>query len=156
MFLVGFGFDSHKFEEGRSLYLGGVHIPYGKGLKGHSDGDALIHALTDAILSALGEPDIGELFPDSDPKWKDVSSLVFLEEAIKRMKDKNYSILNLDCTVVTNEPKIKNYKTQIREKLSSLLGIDYSKLNVKGKTREGFCEGDGLLCFCVVLLKHEG
>ncbi len=156
MFLIGFGFDSHEFEENKPLYLGGVYIPYKKGLKGHSDGDALIHAITDAILSALGEPDIGELFPDSDPRWKNVPSMVFLEEAIKRMRSKKFTIVNLDCTVVTNEPKIKDYKTQIKENLSSLLGIDYSKVNVKGKTREGFCKGEGLVCYCVVLLKHEG
>ncbi len=156
MFLIGFGFDSHKFEEDKPLYLGGVYIPYKRGLKGHSDGDALIHAITDAILSALGEPDIGELFPDTDPRWRGVSSLLFLEEAMKRMKNKNYTISNLDCTVVTNEPKIKDYKTQIREKLSNLLGVDYSRVNVKGKTKEGFCESEGLVCYCVVLLKHEG
>ncbi len=156
MFLIGFGFDSHKFQDGKELYLGGVNIPHKRGLKGHSDGDALLHAITDAILSALGEPDIGELFPDTDSRWKNKPSLIFLEEAIKRMKNKHYGILNLDCTIVANEPKIKDYKHQIRQRLSQILGIDYSRVNIKGKTREGFCEGDVLVCYCVVLLKHEG
>ncbi len=154
MFSVGLGFDSHAFEDGKALYLGGVRIDYPKGLKGHSDADVLLHAITDAILSALGEPDIGELFPDTDPRYRDAPSVIFLEEALRRMREKKYSILNVDCTLIADEPRIKNYKPSIRQNLARLLGVDYERVNVKGKRREGFCEGVGIACFCVVLLKH--
>ncbi len=156
MFLIGLGFDSHTFKEDKPLYLGGVRIDYPKGLKGHSDADVLLHAVTDAILSALGEPDIGELFPNSDPRYRNAPSIIFLEEALKRMEEKRYRIVNVDCTLVADEPKIKDYKTLIRQNLARFLGTDYERVNVKGKRREGFCEGEGIACFCVVLLKHEG
>ena len=156
MFLVGLGFDSHAFEEGKELQIGGVTIDYPKGLKGHSDADLLLHAITDAILSALGEPDIGELFPDKDPRWKGKSSRFFLEEALKRMRSKGYTLVNVDCTLIADEPKIRDYKKRIRENLSKLLNLDINRVNLKGKTREGFCQEDGMACFCVVLLSHEG
>ncbi|RME08933.1 MAG: 2-C-methyl-D-erythritol 2,4-cyclodiphosphate synthase, partial [Aquificota bacterium] len=103
---IGLGFDSHGFEEGKPLKLGGVRIEFPKGLKGHSDGDVLLHAITDAILGALGEPDIGQLFPDTDPRWKDADSVLFLQEALRRMKARGYRIVNLDCLFIADQPRI--------------------------------------------------
>ena len=149
---IGFGFDSHEFVEGKKLVLGGVEIPFGYGLKGHSDGDALLHAITDAILGAIGERDIGEIFKDTDSRWKDVSSEIFLGKAIKLMEEKGFRILNLDCVIITDQPKIAPYKNKIRENLSKILGISKDRISVKGKRREGLCEGNGLICLCNVLL----
>ena len=149
---VGFGFDSHEFVKGKKLILGGVEIPYEYGLKGHSDGDALLHAITDAILGALGEKDIGEIFSDRDPRWKDADSEIFLREALRIMKGKGFKISNLDCVIITDKPKIAPYKEQIKENLSKLLEIPKEIISIKGKRREGFCEGDGLVCMCTLLL----
>ena len=149
---VGLGFDSHEFEEGKTLYLGGLKIDFPYGLRGHSDGDVLLHAITDAILGALGEPDIGELFSDKDDRWKGASSRLFLEEALRRMRDKGYEIFNLDCVLIADEPKVTPYKSAIKESLSKLLGIPSESISIKGKRREGFCEAKGMACMCVVLL----
>ncbi|MEN3028432.1 MAG: 2-C-methyl-D-erythritol 2,4-cyclodiphosphate synthase [Aquificaceae bacterium] len=155
-FRVGLGFDAHLFEEGKPLKLGGVLINSPVGLKGHSDGDALLHAITDAILGALGEPDIGELFPDKDPRWKGADSQVFLQEALRRMEEKRYRIANLDCVVVADQPRVSPHKEAIRKKLAELLCVPVEVLSLKGKTREGLCKEEGLACFCTVLLVHEG
>lgn len=153
---VGLGFDSHAFEDGKPLRLGGVRVDFPAGLRGHSDGDVLLHAITDAILGALGEPDIGQLFPDRDPRWKDADSRLFLQEALRRMKEGGYSILNLDCVLVTDKPRIAPYRDSIRESLSGLLGIAPECISVKGKSREGFCKEEGIACFCTIVLIHEG
>jgi len=149
---IGFGFDSHEFVEGKKLLLGGVEIPYQYGLKGHSDGDALLHAITDAILGALGERDIGQIFKDTDPRWKDANSEVFLREALRLMEEKGFKISNLDCVIVTDEPKIAPYKEKIRENLSKILEIPKDRISIKGKRREGFCKEKGLVCMCTLLL----
>ncbi len=156
MIRVGFGFDSHEFQEGKPLYMGGVLIDYPKGLKGHSDSDVLLHAITDAILGALGEPDMGQLFPDTDPRWKGKRSDTFLKEALKRMRGKGYRILNLDCVIITDSPKISPTKEKIRGSLAKLLGVDEGIISLKGKTKEGFCREEGIVCMCVILLGHEG
>ncbi len=155
---IGLGFDSHEFEEGKPLYLGGVRIDFPHGLKGHSDGDVLLHAITDAILGALGEPDIGELFSDKDKRWRGARSGVFLEEALRRMRDQGYDVVNLDCVLIADEPKISPYKGIIRENLSKLLGVPEDRISLKGKRKEGFCESKGMACMCVVLLgkRDEG
>lgn len=156
MFLrIGLGFDSHEFEEGKPLYLGGVLIEHTAGFKGHSDGDILLHAITDALLSAIGEPDIGELFPDRDERWKNASSEVFLEEALKRMRNKGFSIINLDCVLVMDDPKISPYKNVIVDNLSRIMHVDKTAISIKGKRREGFCKDKGAVCYCVILLGHE-
>ncbi|NPB06202.1 MAG: 2-C-methyl-D-erythritol 2,4-cyclodiphosphate synthase [Aquificae bacterium] len=155
MLRVGLGLDGHLFEEGKKLVLGGVEIPAPFGLKGHSDGDALLHALTDAILGALGEPDIGELFPDEDPRFKGTPSSLFLQEALKRAKAKGYRLVNADCVVVTDRPKLSPYKELIRENLARLLGVEKERVNLKAKRREGFCREEGLFCQCVVLLAAD-
>ncbi|AAC07056.1 2-C-methyl-D-erythritol 2,4-cyclodiphosphate synthase [Aquifex aeolicus] len=149
---IGFGFDSHEFVEGKLLILGGVEIEKDYGLKGHSDGDALLHAITDAILGALGERDIGEIFKDTDPRWKNAPSRIFLEKALEVMSEKGFNISNIDCVIVADRPKIAPHKERIKESLSKLLGIPKERISLKGKRREGFCEGNGLVCMCTVLL----
>ncbi|MCS7262475.1 MAG: 2-C-methyl-D-erythritol 2,4-cyclodiphosphate synthase [Aquificaceae bacterium] len=153
---VGLGFDSHPFEKGKPLKLGGILIDFPMGLKGHSDGDALLHAVADALLGAVGEPDIGELFPDTDPRWKDVDSVLFLKEALRRVREKGYRLLNLDCVILADQPKIAPYKDSIRKSLSELLELPVECISVKGKRREGFCQEEGLACLCTLLLVHEG
>ncbi len=153
---IGLGFDSHEFEEGKKLMLGGVKIESEFGLKGHSDGDALLHAITDALLGAIGEEDIGQLFRDSDPKWKDADSKIFLLEAMRRVKEKGYRVVNLDCVIIADRPKIAPYKESIKESLSKLLEIEKSRISVKGKRREGFAKMEGLGCICSLLLRREG
>ena len=155
---IGLGFDSHEFEEGKPLYLGGVRIDFPHGLKGHSDGDVLLHAITDAILGAFGEPDIGELFSDKDKRWRGARSEVFLEEALRRMRQRGYEVVNLDCVLIADEPKISPHKEAIRENISRLLGVSGDRISLKGKRREGFCEAKGMACMCVVLLgkRDEG
>jgi 2-C-methyl-D-erythritol 2,4-cyclodiphosphate synthase len=156
MFRVGFGFDSHPFDENkRGLKLGGVFVEADFGLKGHSDADVLLHAITDAILGALSAPDIGELFPPSDPQWKDADSVIFLKEALKIMRENGYRIGNIDCTLVCEKPKISPLKEKIRKKLSQLLEIDEGRVNIKGKTPEGFCSLEGIAVYCVALLVKE-
>ncbi|WP_029551960.1 2-C-methyl-D-erythritol 2,4-cyclodiphosphate synthase [Thermocrinis jamiesonii] len=155
MFRIGFGFDSHDFEEGKPLVLGGVLIDFPKGLKGHSDGDVLLHALTDALLSAVGEEDIGQLFSDKDPRWKLAQSSLFLKSALEKVSKKGYMIVNVDCTLIADEPKIAPIKNKIIQNLSLLLGIEQERISVKGKTREGFCQSEGIACFCVVLLQEK-
>ncbi len=155
MFRIGFGFDSHDFEEGKPLVLGGVLIDFPKGLKGHSDGDVLLHALTDALLSAVGEEDIGQLFSDKDPRWKLAQSSLFLKSALEKVSKKGYMIVNVDCTLIADEPKIAPIKNRIIQNLSLLLGIEQERISVKGKTREGFCQSEGIACFCVVLLQEK-
>ncbi|WP_457599936.1 2-C-methyl-D-erythritol 2,4-cyclodiphosphate synthase [Hydrogenivirga sp.] len=151
-FRTGLGFDSHEFEEGKPLVIGGVEIDFPYGLKGHSDGDVLIHAITDAILGALGEPDIGELFSDRDERWRGAPSELFLREAVKRMRSRGYELVNLDCVIIADKPKIAPYKEDIRKRLSEILGVPANRISLKGKRREGFCEVDGMACMCTVLL----
>ncbi len=156
MIRVGLGFDSHEFEEGKPLLLGGVKIDYPKGLKGHSDGDVLLHAITDALLGAVGEEDIGQLFPDTDEKWKGAGSEVFLKEALRRAKERGFRLINIDCVLITDEPKIAPYKQAIKKRLSELLELAEENISLKGKRREGFCREEGIACLCVVLLSYEG
>jgi len=151
---IGLGFDSHQFEEGKPLFLGGVRIESPCGLKGHSDGDALLHALTDAVLGALGEPDIGSLFSDTEERWRNASSEIFLREALRRMRDRGYSLVNVDCVLVADRPRVADHRERIRENLSRLLGIPKENVSVKGKRREGLEAGEGLLCICTVLLER--
>jgi 2-C-methyl-D-erythritol 2,4-cyclodiphosphate synthase len=140
---IGHGYDLHRLEPvppagaGRPLMLGGVAIPSDRGPVSHSDGDALLHAVTDAILGALGAPDIGELFPDSAPENAGRDSADFLREATRRLAAAGYAIGNLDATVILERPKLAPHKPQVRARLAELLGVDPSRVNVKGKTHEG-------------------
>ncbi len=136
MFRIGQGFDIHRLVEGRKLILGGVEIPHTKGLLGHSDADALIHAIIDALFGALALGDIGTHFPDTDPKYKDIDSTILLKEAYKIILENGYRINNLDNTIIIEEPKMKPYINLMQKKLSSIFNIEENKISIKAKTME--------------------
>ena len=137
MIRVGIGYDSHRFQEGRPLILGGVTVPHTHGLVGHSDADAIAHALTDALLGAAGAGDIGRHFPDNDPAWKDANSLDMLRRAAALARAAGYAVVNVDLVVIAQRPRLSPYAEQIRTNLASALGCDASQISVKGKTNEG-------------------
>lgn len=152
---VGIGYDSHRFDPTRRLILGGVEIPGGQGLAGHSDADALTHALTDAILGAAALGDIGSHFPDTDPRWKNANSLLILETAHGRARGAGYQIVNADITVVLEQPRIAPYARNMQLKLSSILACAPEALSIKAKTNEGLGfigRGEGIAVMAVVLL----
>jgi 2-C-methyl-D-erythritol 2,4-cyclodiphosphate synthase len=139
---IGHGYDLHRLEPlaphgaGRPFVLGGIHIDHDHGPVGHSDGDALLHAVTDAILGALCEPDIGQLFSDRDPRWDGADSTIFLAEAVRRMHTRGLRICNLDATVICERPKIGPVKDRIRARIAELIGVGIDAINIKGKTHE--------------------
>jgi 2-C-methyl-D-erythritol 2,4-cyclodiphosphate synthase len=152
---VGIGYDSHRFSPGGPLILGGVSIPVGFSLVGHSDGDAVAHAITDAVLGAAGAGDIGELFPDSDPENRGRNSLEMLRLAVRRVRDRGLVVGNVDVTVVAETPKLSPYRTAMRAHLAEALGVNASCVMVKGKSNEqmGWIgRGEGLACIAVALL----
>jgi 2-C-methyl-D-erythritol 2,4-cyclodiphosphate synthase len=152
---IGHGIDIHPFAADRAFVLGGVTIPHSKGLAGHSDADALLHALIDALLGAAGFADIGELFPDTDKKWKDADSRKLLELAWAKASAQGWQIANIDATVLAQAPKIAPYREQMREKICSVLKIEKSRCGIKATTTEklGFVgREEGILASCVVLL----
>lgn len=156
MYKIGYGFDAHRFSEDSKLIIGGVEIPFELGLKGHSDADVLSHALCDALLGALGEGDIGSYFPDSDPKYKGMSSLVFLKETMALLKERGFEIENLDSVIVCEKPKIAPHIEQIKETLSQVLGVSAKYLGVKATTTDqmGFTgRGEGIAVHAVALIK---
>ena len=136
MFRIGQGFDIHKLIEGRKLILGGVELEYNKGLLGHSDADALAHSIIDALLGALALGDIGTHFPDNDPKYKDIDSMILLEQTNNLIKQNGYEIVNIDNTIFAQEPKMKTYIPHMQKKLCSVLNINESQLSIKAKTME--------------------
>ncbi len=151
----GFGYDSHSFGADRPLKLGGVIIEHPSGLTGHSDGDAVVHALIDALLGAAAMGDIGQLFPDTDPQWKDADSMRMLGEARRRIVAASYHIFNIDITIVTEEPQIAPHTRAIREELAQALDIPVDAVSVKAKTNEkmdAVGRGEGLVVFAVVSL----
>jgi 2-C-methyl-D-erythritol 2,4-cyclodiphosphate synthase len=155
-FRVGIGYDSHPFSRGRPLILGGVRIPSEVGLQGHSDADAVCHALTDAILGAAGMGDIGEMFPDSDPANQNRDSIGMLEAAVRRISSSGYVVNQVDVTVVAEAPRIGSYREQMRSRLAAALGIDSASVSVKGKSNEGMGwigRREGLACIAVATLK---
>src|SRR5580692_7823896 len=121
---IGYGFDSHEFLPGIPLKIGGVTLPHHKGLGGHSDGDVLLHAITDALLGAIAAPDIGALFPPSDPKWDGADSAVFLRESLKRVREAGYGVANIDASLILAAPKIGPHAAEIRTRVAKLLGVD--------------------------------
>ena len=133
----GIGYDTHRLVAGRKLVLGGVEIPSPRGLLGHSDGDVLSHAIVDALLGAAGLGDMGRFFPDSDPRWKNASSKLFLETIRGLLAERKLEIVNIDSVVVLDEPKLAPYMDQIKENLAAALGIAPERVNVKAKTSEG-------------------
>lgn len=162
---VGHGYDLHRLEPlapagaGRPLVLGGVPLENAKGPVGHSDGDAVLHALTDALLGAIGAPDIGRLFPDTDPRWEGADSHVFLAEALQRVRARGYEIGNVDVTVVCEEPKIGPHRDELVESVASALACGPDRVNLKGKTHErvdAVGEGRAIEVHVVALLLRRG
>jgi len=154
---VGIGFDSHPLVDGRDLFLGGIKIDYPKGLLGHSDGDVVIHSLIDAFLGACSLPDIGEMFPPADNKYKDVSSLILLKDAYSIVEKNNYIIVNADITVIANEPEISIFKERMKKVLIQSMNIEEDGINIKGKTPEGLTGlSDAIASIAVVLLRKKG
>ena len=155
MFRVGQGFDVHEFAVKRPLILGGVTIPYEKGLIGHSDADVLLHTVTDAALGAIGEGDIGRHFPDTDPEFKDADSAKLLAYIWNIVEEKGYKLGNVDCTIIAQAPKMAPYITQMRDRIAELLNAEPSQVNVKATTTEklGFTgRGEGIAAQATILL----
>ena len=159
MIRVGQGFDVHQLAAGRRLLVGGVEIPHEKGLLGHSDADVLLHAITDAILGALGLGDIGKRFPDTDQTFKDADSRVLLQDVWKLVKEKGYIMGNVDATIIAQQPKMAPYIERMREVIAACVETDKERVNVKATTTEqlGFTgRGEGVAAMAVVLLQKEG
>ena len=153
---IGEGWDVHALVEGRPLILGGVHIPYEKGLLGHSDADALLHAITDALLGAAGLGDIGRHFPDTDPQFRGADSAVLLAEALRRVQAAGWRLVNVDSTIIAQAPKLAPHIEAIRARLATILGVDASCVNIKAKTAEKMGpvgEGRSIEARAVVLLQ---
>lgn len=158
MFRIGQGFDVHQLTEGRPLIIGGITIPYEKGLIGHSDADVLLHTVADACLGAIGEGDIGRHFPDTDPEFKDADSAKLLERVWEIVKGRGYELVNADCTIIAQKPKMAPYIEPMRERIAALLGGSPDQVNVKATTTEklGFPgRGEGIAAQAVVLLKKS-
>ncbi len=152
---VGIGYDYHRLVEGRRLIVGGLEIPFEKGLAGHSDGDVLTHAVCDALLGAAGLGDIGQLFPDSDPQWKDISSLRLLSRTVDLLAQHGLRVQQVDTVVVAQQPKLAPFFPRMREALARALGVDAARVNIKAKTTEGMeaiGRGDAMAAHAVALL----
>jgi 2-C-methyl-D-erythritol 2,4-cyclodiphosphate synthase len=155
---TGLGTDIHIVTDGRKLILGGIHIPNADGLAGHSDGDVVLHAIIDALLGATAMGDIGMLFPDTDPKFKDADSRELLRNVKQRIEDQRWQIVNIDLTIHAEEPKLGPLKTQMKRAIASLLEMDFSAVSVKAKTNEGLGDvgaGDAIAATAIVLIKRK-
>lgn len=153
---VGIGYDSHRFGAGRPLILGGVTIPYPRGLAGHSDADVIAHAITDAILGACGAGNIGALFPDTDPQWKDADSMQLLATAVAKVAERGYRVAQVDCSVIAEQPKIGPHAAAISAALAERLGCAPGDVSVKGKTNEGMGfvgRGEGIAVIAVATVE---
>lgn len=158
MFRVGIGYDIHRLVEGRKLILGGVEIPFEKGLEAHSDGDALMHAICDAVLGALGEQDIGHFFPNNDPRWRDSPSRVFLEEAARQARFHEATILNVDATVLCEAPKLAPYIESMKDHIAGALHLRHNLVGIKVTTNEGLGavgRGEGIAAMAVASLEVQ-
>lgn len=152
---IGHGYDVHRLVEGRDLILGGVKIPYEKGLLGHSDADVLLHAVSDALLGAAGLGDIGRHFPDTDPQYKGADSLELLRQVYRKISEKGYRVGNIDVTMIAQRPKLKDYIPQMQANIAAAVGTAPDRVNVKATTEEklGFTgTGEGMACHAVCLL----
>ena len=157
MFRIGQGYDVHRLTENRKLIIGGVEIPYEKGLLGHSDADVLLHAVSDAILGAAALGDIGCLFPDNDMKFKDADSLLLLKEVVRALNENGYCIVNIDSTVIAQMPKMKPHISLMRKNIATACGIDESFVSVKASTEEGMGftgSGDGISAQAICMIKR--
>jgi 2-C-methyl-D-erythritol 2,4-cyclodiphosphate synthase len=156
---IGLGHDIHAFAEGRELWLGGVKLPHDRGLRGHSDADALIHAIMDALLGAAGLGDIGQLFPDTDPAYRGISSRLLLERVMERIRAAGFKVVNLDTMIHCERPRIGPHRDQMRATLAEILGIEPGLVSIKAGTNEGFDavgRGEALACQAIVLLRRTG
>ena len=156
MYRIGLGYDIHQLVEGRDLIIGGVNIPYEKGLLGHSDADVLIHSVIDALLGSLALGDIGTLFPDNDQKYKDIDSKILLNKVYELVKKNNFEINNIDCNIIAQAPKMMPYITQMRETLSEILQTDTKNISIKAKTKEhldSVGEKLAIEASCIAMLK---
>ena len=154
---IGHGYDVHRLVEGRPLILGGVHIPYEKGLLGHSDADVLLHAVSDALLGAAGLGDIGKHFPDTDPQYKGADSLKLLGVVVSRVTEKGYRVSNIDVTMIAQKPKLRPHIEAMEQNIAAAVGIPADRVNVKATTEEqlGFTgTGEGMRCHAVCLLEE--
>lgn len=159
MLRIGFGYDVHPLIAGRPLVLGGITIPYERGLEGHSDADVLLHALTDAVLGAVGEGDIGAHFPNTDPKWKNVASTLFLAESARLVREKKATLLNVDASLLAEAPKLLPHFPAMRKKIAAALGLQENQVNLKATTNEklGFVgRGEGIAAFAVAAVDLPG
>ena len=153
---IGHGYDVHRLVEGRRLIIGGVDIPWEKGLLGHSDADVLIHAVMDALTGAARLGDIGKLFPDTDPAYDGISSVKLLSHVGKLLKEKGFAVVNIDCVLLAQAPKVGPYRAQMAENMAAALGVDTEQINVKATTEEGLGftgDGSGMAAHAVVLLE---
>lgn len=156
MVRTGIGYDVHRFGEGRRLILGGIEVPYEKGLVGHSDADVLLHAICDAILGGIGEGDIGQHFPDYDMRFKGISSMRLLEDVSGLLKKKGFILLNIDSTIIIERPKISRFVNGMRENISNLLDLDIGSVNIKATTNEGLGfigRGEGIAAQAICTLR---
>ena len=153
---IGIGYDVHKLVENRKLIIGGVEIPFEKGLLGHSDADVLLHAISDAILGAAAMGDIGAIFPDNDERYKDANSLELLKQVVRLIVDKGYAIENIDSIIIAQKPKMRDYIDTMRKNIADVCGLDISAVSVKATTEEGLGftgNGEGIASKAIVLLK---
>lgn len=154
---IGHGYDVHRLTDGRALILGGVNIPYDKGLDGHSDADVLLHAVMDALLGAAALGDIGKLFPDSDDAYLNISSMLLLEKVAQTLQEAGYAVVNIDATLIAQAPKIGPYRDEMRRNIASVLALNVSQVNVKATTEEhlGFTgTGEGMAAHAVALIER--
>jgi 2-C-methyl-D-erythritol 2,4-cyclodiphosphate synthase len=152
---TGIGYDSHRLVPGRKLIIGGVEIPHERGLQGHSDADVLTHAVIDALLGAAGLGDIGELYPDTDERWRDADSIELLRDVAQRVREAGFEVVNVDCTLVMQAPRLAAHKPAIRTRLAQALGVEEACLNVKATTGEGIGfvgRGEGVAALAVASL----
>lgn len=155
---AGIGYDIHRIEKGDGLYIGGVKVCDDLKFVAHSDGDVLIHALIDSLFGAVGEKDIGEIFPDSDPKYKNIKSEKLLKHALRIFNEKNFEIINIDCVLILNEPKISLFKDKIQENIAFLLNIPKHDFNLKAKTKENIGDierGEAVECYCISMVRSK-
>ncbi len=155
---AGLGFDIHRLEEGRKLFLGGVEVDFPKGLRGHSDGDCLIHAIIDALLGASGEGDIGRLFPDDDPQYKGIRSTEMLRQVMARIRERNMEILSIDTVIVAEKPKLAPYIPRMKKILCPILDVEEDDLGIKAKTNEGLGavgREEAIVCWVQALVRKK-
>jgi 2-C-methyl-D-erythritol 2,4-cyclodiphosphate synthase len=151
---IGFGYDSHAFKPGVTLRIGGLTLEHPEGLAGHSDGDVLLHAITDALLGAVAAGDIGSFFPPGDPRWKDADSAIFLNLAMEELQNAGYQVVNIDTTLILNAPKIGPVAGEMRARVADLLGIDIDQVSIKAKTPEGLNLDHVAQCHVVALVER--